>query len=116
MTLNDFLRRVKTNQVIDFKQTMSVISECYDYRPTGFSNGLTEPLINEAGANEGSCKIFALARLHDLTPEQTLSLFGDYYRKDVLGNPDGSDHQNIRRFMRDGWEGIVFKSEALQAK
>ncbi len=116
MKLNDFLQRVKIGQVIDFQETMSVIAEHYRYRPTEFSNGLTEPLINEAGRNEGSCKIFAFAKLHNLTPGQTLSLFGDYYRKDVLGNPDGSDHQNIRHFMRDGWEGIVFGGEALEAK
>ena len=116
MILNDFLLNIKDGQVIDFQQTMLIISKCYDYRPTEFSNGLEAPLVNEAGRNEGSCKIFAFARLHDLTPEQTLSLFGDYYLKDVLGNPDGNDHQNIRRFMRDGWDGIVFKGEALQAK
>ena len=116
MTLNDFLQRVKVGQMVDFQQTMSIITEHYHYRPTEFSNGLTEPLISQAGTNEGSCKIFAFARLQNLTPEQTLSLFGDYYHKDVLGNPDGSDHQNIRRFMRDGWKGIVFKSDALQAK
>lgn len=116
MKLNDFLLRVKDGQAVDFQETMSVIGEHYRYRPTEFSNGLVEPLVNEAGRNEGSCKIFAFARLHDLSPAQTLALFGDYYRQDVLGNPDGNDHQNIRHFMRDGWEGIVFSGEALQAE
>lgn len=116
MKLTDFLQRVKYGQVVDFQETMSIIAGHYGYQPTEFSNGLVEPLINEAGRNEGSCKIFAFAKLHQLTQEQTLSLFGDYYRKDVLGNPDGSDHQNIRHFMRDGWEGIVFAGEALQAR
>lgn len=72
---------------------------------------IQQPLINEAGRNEGSCKISALARLHGLDQSQTLALFGDYYRKDVLENPTGNDHQNIRNFMRDGWDGIVFKGE-----
>lgn len=116
MELNDFLSRIKVGEAVDFQDTMAAIDEHYHYSPTRFSNGLAEPMINEAGRNEGSCKIFAFARLHDLTAEQTLSLFGDYYRKDVLDNPDGSDHQNIRRFMRDGWDGIVFSGEALQAK
>ncbi len=116
MTLNDFLKRVKAGQIVDFQESMSIIASYYHYRPTKFSNGLAEPLISEAGCNEGSCKIFAFARLHDLTPEQTLSLFGDYYREDVLGNPDGSNHQNIRRFIQDGWEGIMFQDKALQAK
>lgn len=116
MILNDFLKLVKAGQAVDFQDTMAVIAEYYHYQATEFSNGLGQPLVNEAGRNEGSCKIFAFAKLHQLTVEQTLALFGDYYRKDVLNNPEGNDHQNIRNFMRDGWEGIVFKGEALQAK
>ncbi|MCQ8180019.1 HopJ type III effector protein [Methylomonas sp. SURF-1] len=114
--LNYFLEKLKNNQTIDFKEAISVIAEHYDYRPTRFRNGLEPCLINEAGQNEGSCRIFAFARIHNLSAEQTLALFGDYYRKDVLGNPDGSDHQNIRNFIRDGWAGIQFDGEALQAK
>lgn len=116
MKLDDFLLCVNDGQAIDFKDTIATIEAHYHYRPTEFSNGLTEPLINEAGRNEGSCKIFAFAKLQGLNQDQTLALFGDYYRQDVLGNPDGSDHQNIRNFMRDGWGGIVFKGEALQVK
>ncbi len=116
MTLNHFIERVKAGQAVDFQETMAVIAEAYDYQPTEFSNGIQQPLINEAGRNEGSCKIFAFARLHGLDQNQTLALFGDYYRKDVLENPAGNDHQNIRNFMRDGWDGIVFKGVALKAK
>jgi HopJ type III effector protein len=115
MKLNAFLEGVKAGNKVDFQETLSVIAEHYRYQPTEFSNGLVEPLINPAGQNEGSCKIFAFARLHDLNREQTLELFGDYYRNDVLSNPDGSDHLNIRQFMRDGWGGIVFQCVALQA-
>ncbi|OAI01113.1 HopJ type III effector protein [Methylomonas methanica] len=116
MMVNDFLQRVKSGQPVEFQETIALIAEHYDYQPTEFSNGLQQPLVNEAGRNEGSCKIFAFAKLHQLTVEQTLALFGDYYRQDVLGNPAGKDHQNIRNFMRDGWDGIVFKGEVLQAK
>jgi len=45
-----------------------------------------------------------------------LALFGDYYRSDVLKNPEGSDHQNIRNFMHKGWAGVTFKGEALRAE
>lgn len=114
--LNDFLLRVKTGKDVSFQESIAVIAEHYEYHATQFSNGLHEPLLNEAGRNEGSCKIFAFAKLHGLTVEATLALFGEYYRQDVLGNPAGSDHQNIRHFMRDGWEGIVFSGEALQAR
>jgi hypothetical protein len=45
--------------------------------------------------------------LQELTPEGTLA-FGAYYFEDVLGNPNGTDHQNIRNFMKTGWDGIAF--------
>ena len=116
MMLNHFIEHVKAGQAVDFQETMAVIAENYDYQPTEFSNGIQQPLINEAGRNEGSCKIFAFAKLHGLDQAQTLALFGDYYRKDVLEQPEGNDHQNIRNFMRDGWEGIIYKGEALKVK
>ena len=111
MTLNDFLTQVKANTPISFADTMTVISENYTYHPATFRNGTLE---NTAGQNEGSCKIFTFARLHNLTEAQTLQLFDDYYRVDVLAHPDGTDHQNIRQFMQHGWSGISFENEALQ--
>ncbi|MDD5228102.1 MAG: HopJ type III effector protein [Methylococcales bacterium] len=112
MTLNDFSSVIQTNSPISFAETMTVISENYVYQPTAFRNGSVE---NAAGQNEGSCKIFAFAKLHQLTEAQTLSLFGDYYRVDVLLNPNATDHQNIRQFIQHGWAGIVFESDALKA-
>jgi hypothetical protein len=113
MTLNDFLAQIKANALVSFTESIAVISENYDYSQTAFRNGSVE---NAAGQNEGSCKIFAFAKLHDLTEIQTLSLFGDYYRIDVLQNSDATDHQNIRQFMQHGWAGIMFENEALKAK
>jgi hypothetical protein len=52
-------------------------------------------------------------QLHRLTEAETLGLFGGYYRDDVLANPDGTDHGNIRSFMLNGWVGIKFDSAAL---
>ena len=112
-TLAEFLNTLKTQpQSIQFQHTMDVIAAHYRYHPTDFSNGNTH---NEAGTNEGSCKLFAFAKLNQLTPEQTLACFGDYYRVDVLKNPQGTDHANIRNFMQTGWQGIHFKGQALQA-
>jgi hypothetical protein len=34
----------------------------------------------------------------------------------VLKHPEATDHQNIRNFMKTGWEGIRFEGEALKAK
>lgn len=117
MSLKSFINKIKADENISFNDTITVIDENYDYQPTGFSNGPEgAAVINEAGKNEGSCKIFAFAQLNGLDQQQTLKLFGDYYEHDVLNNPDGSDHQNIRNFMRYGWEGIHFKGKALTAK
>ena len=41
----------------------------------------------------------------------------DYYRKDVLEDPDGDSHANIRAFMKGGWESVKFpKGLALAPK
>ena len=60
--------------------------------------------------------LFAFAQKQQLSEAQTLACFGDYYRKDVLENPQGEDHQNIRQFMKSGWFGIAFSGDALAAK
>jgi hypothetical protein len=114
MTLDTFLQRVNdAPDSVGFNETMALIDALYDFTPTAFSNGATR---NEAGQNNGSCKLFSFAMLNGLAPQQTLTCFGDYYRKDVLGNPDGSDHANIRNFMKTGWEGISFEGTALTLK
>ncbi|MBO6754383.1 MAG: HopJ type III effector protein [Spongiibacter sp.] len=97
----------------DFADVISHIDTHYDFQPTAFRNGDT---YNDAGTNNGSCKIFAFGKLKGLSPQQTLNAFGDYYRKDVLQNPEGSDHANIRNFIQHGWEGIDFEGEALTAR
>ncbi len=89
---------------------MAIINQHYQYTPTTFSNGLGDNIvINKAGTNEGSCKIFAFAQLHQLNPAQTLNLFGNFYQ-DVLNDPEGDSHQNIRNFMQSAWEGIKFNT------
>jgi hypothetical protein len=113
MTLEAFLDKVKSGAKVSFQESIAVIAEHYDYVPTRFVNG---PLANAAGTNEGSCKLLYFARLHGLSAEQALALFGDYYWKDVLENPTGGDHANIRNFMRHGWEGVSHFGAALTPK
>lgn len=98
---------------VSFEQVMQVIAKHYDYTPTTFSNG---ELTNVAGTNEGSCKIFAFAKLHQLSESATLNCFGQFYHDDVLNNPQGTDHGNIRNFLRLGWVGISFEQDALIVK
>ncbi|WP_153394452.1 HopJ type III effector protein [Chryseobacterium vaccae] len=105
---------VKNNpESIQFKEVIAYIDEHYDFTPTAFKNGNT---MNEAGQNNSSCKVFSFAKLQKLSKEQTLPLFAEFYKEDVLKNPEGTDHQNIRNFMEYGWDGIVFEGEALKEK
>ena len=114
MTINDLLEQLKTApEAIDFNEVMAVIDENYHYTKTRFYNG---EVINEAGSNEGSCKLFAFAQINALSEMDTLQLFGQYYRDDVMGNPAGDDHANIRNFILDGWLGIRFDQEPLSPK
>ena len=112
MTLQDYLEQVKSNpKTADFKQTMALIDEYYQFSPASFKNG---EIYNEAGTNNGSCKIFALGLLKELSEETTLALFAEHYFEGVLNDPEGDSHQNIRNFMKTGWSGIAFDTEALQ--
>jgi hypothetical protein len=108
----DFITKIKNNHSVSFPETITHIDENYTFTPTTFKNGNQ---INTAGENNGSCKIFAFAQLHQLTKEETLSLFGDFYQ-DVLNTPEETDHQNIRNFIIFGWDGIQFEGEVLRAK
>jgi len=74
MTLDDFLKKLKSNPAeVEFSDTMAVIDGAYIFAPTSFSNG---SLVNQAGENSGSCKIFAFAQSHSLSELQTLHCFG----------------------------------------
>jgi len=90
-----------------------MIDAHYTFTPTAFRNG---NLQNNAGQNNGSCKIFAFGQLNELNETQVLACFGDYYREHVLKHPQADDHQNIRQFMLHGWSGIQFSGKALTPK
>ena len=114
MNLDEFLKKLNDAPAsVSFDDTMAAIAAHYDFTPAAFTNGDTR---NEAGQNSGSCKLFAFAQLNKLSKDQTLACFGAYYRDDVLKNPQGSDHQNIRNFMQYGWDGVKFDSMPLKAK
>ena len=103
----------KAPHEIQFKDVIAFIDAHYRFTPTKFTNGNT---VNEADQNNGSCKVFSFAKLNALSKDETLALFGDFYRTDVLQNPDGEDHQNIRNFIEFGWDGILFEGEALKRR
>lgn len=118
MEVSTLLRQLAdAPDTVEFTDVIASINEHYHYTPTRFTNGLGEyKLVNEAGQNEGSCRIFAFAKMHGLPETQTLACFGKFYRDDVLKHPHGTDHANIRSFMQYGWKGICFDGEALRTQ
>ncbi len=112
--IESLLLKSKENpESISFQEVIATIDENYNFTPTAFKNGNQ---INNVGENNGSCKLFAFAKLQNLNKDETLALFGNYYFGDVLQNPTGTDHQNIRNFMIYGWNGILFEESPLTPK
>ncbi|CAL2089104.1 HopJ type III effector protein [Tenacibaculum sp. 190524A02b] len=114
MNLKTFKQTLQsTPKSINFTDTITIIEELYQFTPAAFTNGT---LYNNANQNNGSCKVFAFALKQQLTKEETLACFGQYYFEDVLQNPTGNDHQNIRNFINTGFEGLRFEKEPLIRK
>jgi hypothetical protein len=114
MTIKTFTNKLKnTPKEIEFSETMAAIEANYEFTPTAFING---SLKNNAGENSGSCKLFAFAKAQGFSKEETLACFGKFYFEDVLKDPNGTGHQNIRNFMKTGFEGLRFEGEPLKEK
>lgn len=110
MTPHTLIAQLNTApETLVFADVIATIDAHYQYTPQAFSNGELE---NAAGTNEGSCKVFSFAQLHGLNESQTLACFAEHYRS-VLATPEGSDHGNIRNFMRSGWSGVSFAAAVL---
>jgi hypothetical protein len=108
--IEHFLQQLRqAPDTIQFEAVIAIINDAFDFSPVRFRNG---DLMNECGQNTGSCKLLAFAKRYNLSTAETLTCFGDYYR-DLLKHPDGTDHQNIRNFMRYGWSGVEFEQEPL---
>ena len=113
LSLTDYITALTDNAAsLTFEDTLAVIDANYDFMPTTFKNG---PVENAAGTNNGSCKVFSFAKLHGLTQDQTLAMFAQHYQN-VLDNPEGDAHANIRAFMDTGFDGVAFEGEALASK
>jgi len=113
MIIQQFKTKLKVNPTeITFAETMQVIDDNFNFTPTTFTNG---DIKNNAGENAGSCKLFAFAKKQKLTKQETLFCFGEHY-KNVLEDEKGSSHQNIRNFMKTGFEVLSFEGDALVLK
>ncbi|WP_313385452.1 HopJ type III effector protein [Chishuiella sp.] len=97
---------------LQFSEVLQYIEDNYNYTASAFTNGNQE---NAQDQNQGSAKVFAFAQLNNLSQEDTLKLFAEHY-KSVLENPEGTDHNNIRQFMQNGWDGVKFENTVLIKK
>ncbi|MFT5721536.1 MAG: hypothetical protein ACI9W6_001852 [Motiliproteus sp.] len=114
LTVEQLVVRARALDIIQLAEVITAVAEHYSYTPTGFRNGQgNNEVLNQAGQNEGSCKLLAFAQLHGLDRAQTLNLFGDYYHREVLEDAEGLSHANIRAFMRTGWDGVHFEAAPL---
>jgi len=114
MDIATFKNKLKTTpESIAFSETMEVIDLYYTFTPTAFKNGTLE---NAEGQNSGSCKLFAFAIAEGLSKAETLACFGAFYFDEVLKEPNGEGHQNIRNFIKTGFEGLQFKGSPLSKK
>jgi len=103
--LQEFRRRLREESAgLLFNETLAVVSELFDYTPKPFINGGLE---SAAGSNEGSCKAFSMGKLLGWSEAEVLASFGEHHRQ-VVGDPGGSSHGNIRAFMKHGWKGVQF--------
>ncbi len=100
------------NDSASFKEVIDFIETYYQHQPTAFRNTDT---YNESTQNQGSAKVLAFAEINNMSKEDTLYLFAEHY-KAVLKEPVGTNHQNIREFMINGWPGVSFEGKALIAK
>ena len=89
-----------------FEDVIALIDEYYELQLLEFKSG---DILNKQGENEGTGKILSYAALSELDQETTLKLWWQYYRE-VLADPKGTSHANIRNFMKYGWEGVPFEN------
>jgi hypothetical protein len=89
-----------------FEDVIEMIDTHYESQLLEFKNG---DVLNRQGENEGSGKVLSYAALSGMDKDATLKLWGQHYRQ-VLADKDGDSHQNIRNFMKYGWEGVPFEN------
>ncbi|WMN61827.1 HopJ type III effector protein (plasmid) [Pseudoalteromonas xiamenensis] len=102
-------------ELLVFSDVIATIDAHYHFTAARFHNN---GLDNEKGTNLGSCKVFAFAKQHKLTKDETLACFAEHYFKDVLVHKDSQSHQNIRHFMNSehGLDRVIFDSNVLMKK
>ena len=86
-----------------FGETIAMIDNHFVYFAVPMK---VSDLISAPNVNVGSSKIFSFGLMTRMDEKSTLKLFGEIYSN---LDPNGTDHPNIRNFMRDGWGGVSFE-------
>lgn len=97
---------------ITFEEVMEMINANFETGLIEFKNG---DIVNKQGENAGSAAVLSYGALAGFDKETTLKLWGQYYRE-VLDDPDGDSHQNIRNFMKFGWDGTYLADRLSVSK
>lgn len=110
------ITNAQQNNVV-FQDVISTIRAHYECCPVAFSTGTGTALRtdNAAGTNMASSQLLAYARRLGLDAATALALYGEHYR-DVLADPAGKSHANIRAFMANGWAGVVMTEDPLRLR
>lgn len=100
-----------------FQDVINTIRKHYECTPVAFRTGAGTPREtgNAAGTNMASSQLLAYARRLGLDAATTVALYGEHYR-DVLADPGGTSHPNIRAFMANGWAGVNMPEEPLRLR
>nr|WP_297306193.1 HopJ type III effector protein [uncultured Flavobacterium sp.] len=109
--VQDLLKKIENKEIV-FSDVIAFIEENYNYTASAFSNGNQE---NAEDENQGSAKVLFFAKLNNLSKQDTLKLFVEHYQA-VLETPTETNHQNIRQFMVNGWDGVSFQNTVLEVK
>ena len=101
----EFAERIKKGgSVKNFDETLSLIDTHYNYFAVPFTCG---DAVNPPNVNTGAAKVFSFGLMTKMSVDETLKLFGEHYDS-VKSNPNGSDHANIRNFIKKGWAGSTY--------
>lgn len=99
-----FAEKIKAGTPVQFAETLAFLDEHYQYFAVPFVCGDQR---NAPNVNTGAAKVFSFGLMTKMTEPQVLSMFGEIYR-DLA--PSGTDHANIRAFLKSGWKGVSFET------
>lgn len=102
-----FAERIKNGEKQkSFDEVIQFIDKHYTYFAVPFSCG---DVKSSANTNLGSAKVFSFALMTKMNVDATLRLFAEHYDA-VISTPNGTDHPNIRNFIKLGWSGVTFET------